>query len=673
LAGWAIAALLLAAGPLDGQGPAEKLTTVLADWAGAIERGGGPRPASPTGADAPGGPGAGAAGLLPASVEDAITTRSLRVDARGHVQVYVLVDEVTTERLAALEDAGAAVEVADAPARRVQARVPPGRLRAVASLGFVTFVRLPDYARPAAGAVRTEGDAIHLSDVARAEFGVDGAGVRVGVISDGIRGVFDTNCTMCGALAGGALATGDLPASVGTRTAGGTLVTVTGGMSAQSFQAGGDLEDRRPPSQPCAFEGAGAEGTALAEIVHDVAPGARLAFANAGTSLEFNAAVNALSAANDVVVDDLSFFGEPADGRSLVSTNTAAALNLPANRIRTYVTSAGNAADNHYFGPFVDSGVEGRRGFGIATRGRLHRFERTGDTSDVLGRGAQPYNLIALPKGGEVIVVVTWDDPRGRSGNNYDVFLVRESSEGVVARSVDAQRGGQDPIEVIDYVNRGDAGLFRLLVQNVDNAAAPRALNVFAFQPQCAAGGPLRLDPNQVERLNFNTPSRSLAAQSDAGGSPASVISVGAICSASAAAAAAFQNANPSCNDRTRTTIEFFSSRGPTLDGRLKPEIAAVDGVAVTGSGGFPSTFFGTSAAAPHVAGMAALALSAAPCLLAGEPGALPPDASRLALREALLGGADPLGTPAPNFVFGFGRANALNAVRRAQAACASR
>ena len=56
----------------------------------------------------------------------------------------------------------------------------------------------------------------------------------------------------------------------------------------------------------------------------------------------------------------------------------------------------------------------------------------------------------------------------------------------------------------------------------------------------------------------------------------------------------------------TPASLESFSSRGPTKDGRTKPDVVAPDGVstATYGAGGF----YGTSAAAPHTAGAAALA-----------------------------------------------------------------
>src|SRR5262249_22078825 len=152
-------------------------------------------------------------------------------------------------------------------------------------------------------------------------------------------------------------------------------------------------------------------GTALLEIVHELAPGAKLSFANADTDMAFAQAVSFLAASNDVVLDDISFFGEPYDGTSAVSTNTARALNNTSYPIRAYCTSVGNAADEHYYGTYVDSGLDGASISGITTPGHLHLFQSSGDTTDVLGLGSQPYNVIQLPQNGEVAIFLTWDDP----------------------------------------------------------------------------------------------------------------------------------------------------------------------------------------------------------------------------------------------------------------------
>lgn len=659
----AVVPLMMQRRDASGPPPVSKLTTILADLAGSVPQGQGPLAGERSGQAA-----RLSVDALPRSVRDAMTTRHLRIDSNNGVQVYVLLEEVTEENLQQLQAAGATIEITDAARRRVQARIPVARLSAVAALPFVTFVRLPSYPVRRIGSVTTEGDAILHSDAVRSQLGLDGTGVKVGVISDGLKGVFASGCTTCAGVANGPIAKGDLPSAIGTRivsarTPNGVLTSSSGGIAGRSFPADGDLEGLIPG---CAFAGAGAEGTALLEIVHDIAPGAQLAFANFDTDLTFNQAVNFLASTNDVVVDDIGFYGDAYDGTSSVSSNTAAALNNPANRIRAYITSGGNAADEHYLGVYLPSPVDPTT-IGITTAGHLHQFEEGPDTTDVLGRGPKPYNLIKLPVGGQVLIFLSWNDPFGASGNNYDLYLVRETTNTIVAVSTDVQQGGQDPVEFISYTNNtGAQDFFRIVVQNVNDQAAPKDLNIFSFQPECAAAGPLLLAAGHHDRHNYNTATRSVSAQSDAGGSPVSVISVGAICSASAAARSVFSGSSTpdeSCFDARNSTIEFFSSRGPTIDGRVKPDIAGIDGVAVTGAGSFPSPFFGTSAAAPHVAGIAALGLQSAPCLIAGATGAVDTVTARTALRNLIVQNADGLGDAN---TFGSGRANALASVQAA-------
>src|SRR5205823_1706907 len=158
-------------------------------------------------------------------------------------------------------------EIRDPDRRRVQAHLPISRLNAVAQLAVVDAIRLPTYARRHAGNVTTEGDTILFADAVRQQLTLDGTGVRVGVISDGLKGVFTTGCTSaCVGVEGGPLATGDLPPAGGVRNASGVLTSVSGGIVGRSFQANSDLEGLPPASPVCAFPGAGGEGTALLEI-----------------------------------------------------------------------------------------------------------------------------------------------------------------------------------------------------------------------------------------------------------------------------------------------------------------------------------------------------------------------------------------------------------------------
>src|SRR5262249_55631684 len=216
-----------------------------------------------------------------------------------------------------------------------------------------------------------------------------------GVISDGIKGVFASGCTTCGGASNGPIATGELPDATGVRNDAGVLTSSSGGIRGRSFTSNSDLEGLPPPAPVCGFAGAGAEGTAILEIVHDIAPGAQLAFANPETDLDFAQAVTYLASTNDVVLDDLGFFGDAFDGTSLVSSATAAALNNPSFPIRGYYTSVGNSADEHYYGLYADSGQT--LVSGVAASGNAHLFQQSDDTVDVLGLGPKPYNLISLP------------------------------------------------------------------------------------------------------------------------------------------------------------------------------------------------------------------------------------------------------------------------------------
>ena len=236
-------------------------------------------------------------------------TGLLRLDEAGRLQVYIRVSELTQEVRDALAAVGVVLEQEDAERRIIQASVPLQGLEMLASLEYVTAVTAPKYGHVNVGSKLTQGDTLLGFDSVRANYGVNGSGVTVGVISDGILGLES------------AIASGDLPVTTLNRDGGGGLISTTGGVIATSFRADGDLEgDHGAISTD-------AEGTAIMEIIHDIAPGAQLRFANFDTHLEFIAAVDFLAANSDVVIDDIGFLGFAYDQTSPVSTNTAAELN----------------------------------------------------------------------------------------------------------------------------------------------------------------------------------------------------------------------------------------------------------------------------------------------------------------------------------------------------------
>ncbi|MCH8950026.1 MAG: S8 family serine peptidase, partial [Chloroflexi bacterium] len=525
---------------------------------------------------------------LPSELRAMLAARRLRINAGGEVQLFIYVTDASD--LAALKSLGVRIERVDAEHGIVQARAQPTSLRALAALPEVRSVRLPSYPFANAGSVTTEGDGILEADELRDLLGVDGSGVTIGVISDGVAGLSESQ------------GSGDLPA-VDVATC--NVVTES-------------------PTDP----DSGAEGTAMLEIVHDIAPGAALMFGHFGfsyngTVMNFNAAVDCLAANADIVVDDIGFFGVgPYDGTSIVSQNTADALNGPGP-IRGYYTSVGNQAQDHYQAPYVDSGTvidddDIFESFPPSESWNLHRFAAITEPEATVHAGAVPApatgNRLILEPGAVATFILVWDDEWGRATNDYDLFLRDGSTIHVCSGEAQEFTLSEPdtlylPREKCSWENDTNADMaLDVVIGNYLGEAAPVTFDLFVLCRACIA-------LSNGNTLDFTTLGSSVANQSDAGGEPASVVSLGAV-----------RHSSPN-------QIESFSSRGLTEDGRLKPDAVAVDGVCITGAGGFGQQscqsggrrFFGTSAASPHAAGIAALLLECQPSL------------SRVALRDALL------------------------------------
>ena len=357
----------------------------------------------------------------------------------------------------------------------------------------------------------------------------------------------------------------------------------------------------------------GDEGTAMLEIVHDMVPGADLYFHDCGANtVAFNAAIDALVAAGcDVVCDDIGWLLEPFFEDGIVASHLTSVL---ASNDIVYASSAGNAGNKHYQGDYYND----------SSADPFHDFSRNATSDD--------YLYVNIPNNGEVTVVMQWNDEFGLSGNNYDLLLFNTDGWDVLAGSIYPQNGDDDPVEAFTYTNTGGSTIVaKIDVYNYNGAAATKTLEVFIYPGNGAGVYTNNIDP--VDSIFGH------AAVPD-------VIAVGAI----------------DANDPGNDDIEPFSSQGPVTISypspvsRAKPDLCGIDGVLITGAGGFGSwdgsnyRFYGTSAAAPHVAAIAAQLWGAFPSKTGNE------------ISNALCSTAVDLGSSGYDYIYGSGRADALNA-----------
>jgi uncharacterized repeat protein (TIGR01451 family) len=425
--------------------------------------------------------------------------------------------------------------------------------------GFKPFSASIPRSLPMMFHVDSEGDAAHQADLARSTYGINGSGVKIGVMSDGV----DALSTMQTA--------GDLPMSV----------TVLSGQA-----------------------GSGNEGAAMLEIVFDLAPGAQLFFATArGGSANFAQNIRDLrSAGCDIIVDDFSYFAESPfqDGQTgSVSSNTnggiiAQAVNDVTAGGALYFSSAandGNLDDGSgtWEGDFVDGGaLAGLSG------GTVNDFG-SGNLGDAFtGAGGNEADLY-------------WSDPLGGSNNDYDFFLLDSTLTTVLASSTNTQSGSQDPFEIIpgkDGMGNPIIQVGTRLVIFKHTSAMPRFLHIATNRSRLSVATSGATKGHPCSALAYGV--AAVRASDAMGGAFTGGAADPVETFSSDGLRHLFFNA-----DSSAITPGDFSSTGGLI--RQKPDIAAADGVS-TDAPGFGS-FFGTSAAAPHAAAIAGLLKSYKPAL----------------------------------------------------------
>jgi subtilisin-like proprotein convertase family protein len=358
------------------------------------------------------------------------------------------------------------------------------------------------------------------------------------------------------------------------------------------------------------------EGLAMSEIVQDIAPAAQIYFITglAFGDLGFAQNMEALATAGcTVICDDISYFDEPyfQDGITSHVLDSLSAAGVVC------ASSSGNFNESGWVGTYSNmTGTGPLAGKNVCDFG-----------------GGNPYLPIQSVAGMSIPVYMQWNDPFPGSFNDYNIYLIDPTKTSVINGSNSVQNSASsDPIEAFAYSSTSTSNVYYL-----------------AIERKTVSG----TDPNATATL-----------QIVAYGDGASLVNGGAAAPTTAGHACADSCLGVGAVDAKSTNynvIEWYSSQGPayrytygtgtrTLRATLqKPDISAFDDVNTTVSGFAP--FQGTSAASPHVAGVAALLFSANPSVTATQ------------VRAALRSGTVDEGTTGFDYAFGSGRLDAFKAI----------
>ncbi|CEM36777.1 unnamed protein product [Vitrella brassicaformis CCMP3155] len=410
-----------------------------------------------------------------------------------------------------------------------------------------------------AGKTITQGSgSINVTRSTREKYGVDGSGVKVGVIADS----FDQK---------------GLPPTGADDRSSGDLPQV---QVVSDYSLGRD------------------EGRAVLQIVHDIAPGAQLYYATGfGGLAKFSAAIDQLvDVGCDIIVDDVvhvheSFFHEVV--KSAFEHGVA------------YVSATGNEGLNSYEAPFRSSAVQGP-GLGI-----LHDFDYSPGNVDV-------YQTISIAPDGRLYLVFQWTAPQfstyGPPGplHDFDIYLALPSyattknMSDILAKSTWDNRGA-DPVEVLYWTNSNYLNkTFLLMIELVNGplVADPVILKWIDLGNNGVDKTALTYDTQSPTAFgHVNIPEAFSVGASNYQYFTTDWVSNG--------------THTPNRASSGGPIPSHFDNEGRRMDPPAlvyTPDVVAPDGVDTTFFGGWGDTdatgypnFFGTSAAAPHVGALMAL------------------------------------------------------------------
>ncbi|MBU1076338.1 MAG: S8 family peptidase, partial [Spirochaetes bacterium] len=320
-------------------------------------------------------------------------------------------------------------------------------------------------------------------------------------------------------------------------------------------------------------------GTAVAEVVYEMAPGAKLYLIKINDSIDLGNAVDyCLANRVQIINHSLGWVNTGwGDGTGPICELADHAFN---NGI-LWVNSAGNEARQHYQGIFTNSSTN---------------IFPDGDHVNVIGD---------LNFGDQVGLFLSWNDPWGSvSGNDYDLYLLKKNGANwdIITASVEDQSVYPYPTEAISGII-SSSGTYGVMVKKY--SGTDKKFQLFSFYQEFE---------DYVTNSSIMSPADALGA-----------MAVGAV----------------SYDKWATGPQEYYSSQGPTQDGRFKPDICGVD----NNLNFTYDRFSGTSSASPCVAGAAALTWNA-----------LAFNATPDTVRDYLLETAKDMGVPGRDNIYGYGR-----------------
>lgn len=485
----------------------------------------------------------------------------------------------------------------------ITGRYPIANLLALNALpNLISFCRPVYPAINSSGIIRTAGDSAMRTNFARNGFGMTGDSVKVGVMSDSYN-------TLANNPAGQDVANDDLPGRPGN-TVNPYPVKVL-----KDFPFG-----RRSD-----------EGRAMLQIVHDVAPKAKLAFRTGFISPgDFALGIRELAADScDVIVDDITYITEPFFKKGVIGD----AIRDVSQQGVHYLTAAGNFSNKSYESNFTAAAAP------ATLTGQAHSFS----AGDILQNDSLK-GSISSP--GVYTVVLQWVDDiyslGGSAGTQHDFDIYLADDAGNILFGMNRNNLGGDPIEVLPFTVTANTTTNILIVKSASSPGAPTTnirLKYVVFR------GDLKINEHNV---GYST----IVGQ---GNSP-EAITVGAT----------LYTNTPAFGINTPTVSGFSSVGGTQVEGSVsnKPDIVgphggntSVDFQSIDLDGDGLPNFFGTSAAAPHVAGAVALLVEARRKFY-GEH--IAPAAMKSILQQTAVD----MYTPGFDFTSGYGFVQADSALR---------